>query len=165
MKKLLSLVIVLALVLSFSGCSGKLDFGKAPKENALSVKEMSVGVFGAVYFNDVGYADSRNFYLSSRCLNGMNTDKNGYYVYSSVENFYEVTKDAKGIVVYSGLAYALTEEEGREYLTCISDHANNYLSKYEIGKFKESAVNYHNSKGSTVSGGDGLLYPDETVSG
>ena len=165
MKKLLSLVIVLALVLSFSGCSGKLDFGKAPKENALSVKEMSVGVFGAVYFNDVGYADSRNFYLSSRCLNGMNTDKNGYYVYSSVENFNEVTKDAKGIVVYSGLAYALTEEEGREYLTCISDHANNYLSKYEIGKFKESAVNYHNSKGSTVSGGDGLLYPDETVSG
>ncbi|MBP3323215.1 MAG: hypothetical protein J6M16_03380 [Clostridia bacterium] len=165
MKKLLSLVIVLALVLSFSACSGKVDFGKAPKENALSVKEMSVGVFGAVYFTDVGYADSRNFYLSSRCLNGMNTDKNGYYVYSSVENFNEVTKDAKGIVVYSGLAYALTEEEGREYLTCISDHANNYLSKYEIGKFKESAVNYHNSKSTTVSGGDGLLYPDEAVSG
>ena len=157
LKKVLTIIYFLIAVLLFAGCSNKIDFGKATDDNSLSVKEMEVGLFGAVSFSDVGSVNSKSFRLTRRCLNGMCTEKSGYYIYDSVVNFSEVTKDAKGIVIYSGLAYAVTEENGREYLTCISDHANHYLMKYEVNEFKESAVNFHRNYGNTVSGGDGLL--------
>lgn len=156
MKKIICLLFCV-LLFSFPGCSSGKIFDKMPDNNSLPIKEMSIGIFGSINFSDAGYANENHFYLTRRSLNGYSVDKKGYYVYDSVENFSEVTENAKGIVVYYGLAYAVTEENGREYLTVISDHAANYLRKYDINEFKESAVNFHRNYGNTVSGGDGLL--------
>ena len=163
MKKLICLILSVFLIL-LSGCAGGKIFDKIPEDGSLPIKEMNVGVFNIVSFSNLGYANDKNFYLTQRSLNGYSVDKNGYYVYDSVENFSEVTKDAKGIIVYHGLAYMVTEENGKEYLTVISDHAANYLRKYEMESFKKSAVNFHSNSDSAVSGGDGLLASDDLTS-
>ena len=165
MKRIFSLIITLCLILSvFSGCSNGYIFNEKNESGTLPVKEMTVGIFHNVSFTGVGEADAKGFRLGARCMNGQATDKGSYYYYKPVENFTEVTKNAKGIVIYKGIAYAVTEENGKEYLTVISDHAAHYLRKYEANEFKNAAVNFYRSYGNTTSGGDGLLPSDKYTS-
>lgn len=165
MKRLFGLTLMLCLIFSvFSGCSSGFIFEEKSENAALPVKEMTVGLFHNVSFTQVGEADAKGFRLGSRSLNGQSADKGGYYYYSPVENFSSVTKDAKGIVIYKGIAYAVTEENGKEYLTVISDHTVNYLRKYEASEFKEAAVNFHRTYGNSASGGSGLLPSDKDTS-
>ena len=159
MKRFFSLLIILCLVfMMFAGCSNGFIFENKSENAALPVKEMTVGIFQNISFTNVGEADAKGFRLGSLCLNGQATDKGSYYYYRPVENFSEVTENAKGI------AYAVTEENGKEYLTVISDHAANYLRKYEASEFKEAAVNFYRTYGNTTSGGYGLLPSDKDTS-
>ena len=163
MKKIVLLLLTVILITaSFTGCSNSCIFsGDERDDGSLPVKVMSVGGFltNDVSFENVGYANRKGFYLTRMCVNGSCFEKKGYYVYSPVENYEDIPSEAKGFVVYSGICYVVTEENGKEYLTAIPQNTyKGYLTKYEAGEFKRMAIRYYETYGNTLSGGDGLIY-------
>lgn len=172
MKRVFFVLIIITLL--FSGCSDnkirtdlptEITFSET-EEDGLEVKSMYFAENGAFIFENVGYADEEGFHLDKPRKNGQYLEYGGKYNYKPTQNYKTDVENAKGILLYKGLCYAVKEEENKDYLILISDNTfEDHHPKYEIADFMNKAADFYNEYGSSTSGGNGLLYPNEVVSG
>lgn len=164
--KIKYVIIPFIILLIFSSCAKdekkeielqeKIVFSKT--EGELEVKSIYFSDSGELIIESIGYADKKGFHLDKPRLNGQYTKHNEKYFYKLTENFTSDTQNAKGIVLYRGICYAVNEEENTDFLVLISDNTfERYHKKYELKDFLSKALSFYNEYENSASGGYGLI--------